>query len=102
MEAYPQSHVLAVCLGIGMVLHDLHVVQFDLQDSASSHLAKSKLEWAHTQVLLQMCLAIVEDLKACLDGGETHDAVTLPPKGKNPSSKRQKTLPDRYGCSGTI
>jgi hypothetical protein len=102
MKAYPQSRVLVVCLGIGMVLQDLHVVQFDLQEAASAHLKKSKLEWAHTQVLVQMCLTIVDDLKTCLEAGESHDSVTPSPKRKAPSSKRQKMLPDRYGCSGMI
>lgn len=98
MKAYPQSHVLVVCLGIGMVLQDLHVIQFDSQDPASAHLRKSKLEWAHAQVVVQMCLTIVEDLKACLEAGQSEHPVTPPPKGKNPSSKRQKIVHDRYGC----
>jgi hypothetical protein len=95
MTAYPQSHVLVICLGIGMLLRDLHVVQFDSQDPASAHLKMSKLEWAHTQVLVQMCLTIVNDLKGCLDEGQPEHPVTPPHKGRKPSSKRQKIVPDR-------
>jgi hypothetical protein len=97
MKAYPQSHVLVVCLGIGMVLHDLHVVQFDSEDSDSAHLRKSKLEWAHTRVVVQMCLTIVGKLKTCLPDGHSEHAVSPPPSGKKPSSKRQRIIPDRYG-----
>jgi hypothetical protein len=97
MIAYPQSHVLGVCLGIGMVLRDLHTIQFGSQDPASAHLRMSKLEWAHTQVVIQMCLTIVEDLKACLDAGQSGDSVTHA-KGKKPSSKRPKIVPERYAC----
>jgi hypothetical protein len=94
MTAYPQSRVLAVCLGIGMVLRDLHIIQFDLQDPASAHLKMSKLEWAHTQVVVQMCLTIVSDLKACLDAGQSEHSVTAE-KGKRPPSKRPKIVPER-------
>jgi hypothetical protein len=98
--AYPQSRILVVCLGIGMVLRDLHAVQFEEGDESSSrpgtstgHL-QSKLDWALHQVLVEMCLAIAEDLNACLEILKTHDSGTPPPKGKKPASKRQKKLPD--------
>ena len=54
MEAYPQSHVLVVCLGIGMVLHDLHVVQFDLQDPAV-HIWQSQNLNGHTLKFFFRC-----------------------------------------------
>jgi hypothetical protein len=98
MKAYPQSRVMAICLGIGMLLQDLHVVQFDVEDATSTHLSKSKLEWAHTQVVLQMCITIVDDLRACLDVGQSENAAMPPPNGKELASKRQKIAPDRYGC----
>ena len=73
MIAYPQNQVLLVCLGIGLVLRDLHVIQFDFGEGndvssedlilAIKHLQKSKLEWAHTQVLLAICLSIAEELQ---------------------------------------
>ena len=78
MIAYPQDQVLLVCLGIGLVLRDLNVIQFELVDGddvpqdidpAIKHLLKSKLEWAHTQVLLPICSTIAEDLRTCLDTG---------------------------------
>ena len=82
MIAYPQDQVLLVCLGIGLVLRDLNVMQFELGDGddvpqdldpAIKHLLKSKLEWAHTQVLLPMCTTIAEDLRTCLDTGNAAD-----------------------------
>jgi hypothetical protein len=106
MVAYPQSRVLVVCLGIGMLLRDLHAIQFELGnedeesstlDPAMTHLRKSKLDWAHAQVLSQMCLAIAADLRGCLDGEEKEDPGKAGPKGKKPPSKRQKTLSDRFG-----
>jgi hypothetical protein len=99
MKAYPQSHVLVVCLGIGLLLRDLHVVQFDVQDPTGAYLSKSKLEWAHTQVVLQMCTTLVDDLRECLDVGQSEDVATPPepPKGKKLASKRQKIAPNRCG-----
>jgi len=84
MIAHPQHQVLLVCLGIGLVLRDLHVIQFDLGegedvsgdiDPAIKHLQKSKLEWAHTQVLLPICISIAEDLRTCLDEGKAPEAL---------------------------
>ena len=106
MKAYSQSQILIMCLGIGMVLHDLQVMQFDsaasdegssTQDSASGHLKSSKLEWAHNQVLVEMCLTIADDLKACLDGKHAEEAVTSHPQEKKPPSKRKKRMHDRSG-----
>lgn len=102
--AYPRSRILVVCLGIGMVLRDLHVVQFEGGDASSSrpgssagHLQKSKLDWALYQVVVEMCLSISEDLKQCLEIQQTQKSATPPPKGKKPASKRKKTLHDMYG-----
>ena len=89
--AYPQSRILVVCLGIGMVLRDLRVVK---SGGSIAHLKKSKLDSALSQVVLEMCLEISEDLKACLDEELPEDPPTPLPKGKKPPSKRQKKLPD--------
>jgi hypothetical protein len=108
MEVYPQSQVLVVCLGIGLLLHDLQVIQFGFgegnqhassskQNPAIAHLAKSQLEWGHCKVLLRMCTAIAADLKTCLAEVEQEDPLELSSKGKKPASKRQRKLPDRYG-----
>ena len=84
MIAHPQHQVLLVCLGIGLVLRDLHVIQFDFGegndvsgdiDPAIKYLQKSKLEWAHTQVLLPICISIAEDLRTCLDEGKAPEAL---------------------------
>jgi hypothetical protein len=80
-----------------MVLRDLHVVQFESEDPASAHLKRSKLEWAHTQVVVQMCLTIAEDLKSCLEADQSDCSMT-PAKGTKQSSKRPKIDPERYGC----
>jgi hypothetical protein len=105
MMAYPQSRVLLVCLGIGMVLHDLYTIQFELGeededsgdlDPAIKYLKKSKLEWAHTQALLQMCLTIAGDLRECLDGqSRVEESVGAIPEPREAASKRQKKVPAR-------
>jgi hypothetical protein len=102
MVAYPQNRVLAVCLGIGLILHDIHTIQFELgesnedsadRDTALAPLKKSKLDWAHSQALLQMCITVAADLKECLEEakesarshGQRHASPT-----RKPASKRQK------------
>lgn len=109
MEIYPQSRSLAVCLGMGMLLRDLHIMQFELgeggQDAGAgtldlgiAHLQNSKLTWGHSKQLLRMCTTIVEVLKTCLNDmekGETA-SVSYGYEGKQPPSKRLKTQPDRY------
>lgn len=107
MEVYPQSRVLVVCLGIGLLLRDLHVIQFGFeegnqhsssskQNPAIAHLEKSQLEWGHSKVLLRLCKGIAADIKTCLAEVEHGDPLDAKSKGKQPASKRQKTLPDRY------
>jgi hypothetical protein len=104
MVAYPQSRVLVVCLGIGILLHDLHICQFDFGeddedsstlDPATAHLQKSKLGWEHAQAVVQMCLTIAADLTECLGTEQEDHSSKTPSKAKKPSSKRQKKLPDR-------
>jgi hypothetical protein len=108
MEAYPQSRVLVVCLGIGLLLRDLQVIQFGFgegnehassskQNAAIAHLAQSQLEWGHSKVLLRMCIAIAANLKTCLAEVRVEDAPESSSKGKQPASKKQKKVPDRYG-----
>jgi hypothetical protein len=105
MEVYPQSRVLLVCLGIGMLLHDLQVIQFGFgegnqlsskQNPAIAHLATSQLEWGHSKVLLRMCTTIAGTLKTCLAQDTQHSPPESSSKGKKPASKRQKKLPNRY------
>lgn len=108
MEAYPQSRVLVVCLGIGLLLRDLEVIQFGFgegnqhagsskQNAGIAHLAQSQLEWGHSNVLLRMCTVIAANLKTCLEEVRQDDPPESSSKGKKPASKRQKKLPDRYG-----
>lgn len=103
--AYPQSRVLVVCLGIGMVLRDLYVMQFGFGDdnedgpalpvdAAIEHLKNSHLEWEHANVLLRTCKTITANLKNCLDNCERGKAGSSGSKGTGPPSKRQKTAPE--------
>ena len=105
MVAYPQSRVLLVCLGIGMVLRDLQVIQFGLgegnedssnSDAAIAHLRKSQLDWGHSKALLRICNTIVDNLNTCLGELEEPDPPTSGNKGKKPAPKRQRKLPQRY------
>lgn len=108
MIAQPQKQVLLVCLGIGLVLRDLHIIQFDLGegddvsediDPAIKHLHMSKLDWAHTQVLLPICLSIAEDLRTCLDGGKAgaEEHGEMGPDKMELDSKVPEKVLDRYG-----
>jgi hypothetical protein len=106
MVAYPQSRVIVVCLGIGLILRDLQVIQFgfgeDNEDSpalpvdhAIAHLKRSRLEWEHANVLLRTCKTITANLKNCLENNERGKAGSSGSKGKRPASTRQKKAPER-------
>jgi hypothetical protein len=110
MEVYPQSRVLVVCLGIGLLLRDIQVIQFGFgednqhassskQNRAIAHLEKSQLEWGHSKVLLRMCTVIAADLKTCLAEIEQEEPPESSTKGKKPAFKRQRKLPERYGST---
>jgi hypothetical protein len=69
MIPYPQKKVMAVCLGIGLVLRDLEVLQFTLGEDQKTlanpppaYIQKSVLTWAHTQTLLQKIAGVEADL----------------------------------------
>jgi hypothetical protein len=107
METYPQSRSLTVCLGLGLLLRDLHVIQFELGENGEGgvsggldptieHLKKSKLEWGHSKELLRLCDSIVRTLEICLDDGEQQQPQASGSQQKQPPSKRQKKQPDRY------
>jgi hypothetical protein len=104
--AYPQSKVLGVCLGIGLILRDLSVVQFGFGeenedsraqpvDPAIAHLKESCLQWEHANALLRTCKTITANLKNCLENSETGNAGSSGSKGEGPASKRQKKAPER-------
>jgi len=89
MDVYDQSRVMMVCLGIGLVLRDLHECQVasahkDAQIANSPLLPKplqeSKLTWAHSQALLQVCIDIEKHLSICMgaESPETENPVSEP------------------------
>ena len=103
MEMYPQSRSLVVCLGVGMLLRDIHVVQFGGEgsgvtlDPTIADLQNSHLEWGHSQQILRMCTSIVEVMKTCLSDTERQEPEAFASKGqKEPPSKHRKKQPERY------
>jgi hypothetical protein len=67
MIPYSQRKVIGIGLGIGLVLRELYLIQFELGEDKSAsnncpHLLTSQLTWAHTNALLQRCAAIEADL----------------------------------------
>jgi len=110
MEVYPESRILVMCLGIGILLRDLRVIQDefgeDREDVDSStkdpgmlHLQKSQLEWAHAQDVLGICTGIVGGLKTCLNQRHAENADDPGSRGKVQRTKQQKKSPDRYGLA---
>lgn len=107
METYPQSRSLTVCLGLGLLLRDLHIIQFGLgdegqggvivgMDPAIEHLRKSKLEWGHSKELLRLCDSMARALEICLDDIEQEQPQVSVSEERQPPLKRQKKHPDRY------
>ena len=98
-----------VCLGIGLVLHDLDLIHSTLggdgnqpaadQSGVPKHLLQLKLNWAHLQTLLQVCLNIERDLNICLgtESPESNDAGSeLQDANPPPPSKKRKTHSVKY------
>ena len=107
METYAQSQSLTVCLGVGLLLRDLHIIQFELGedgqggvsgelDPAFEHLRKSKLEWGHSKELLRLCDSMARALGICLDGIEQEQEQGSRSEERQPTAKRQKIQSDRY------
>jgi hypothetical protein len=75
MVAYSKSAGVTMCLGVGLVLRDLHFNQFQTgsadEDSriedASTHVVQSVLNWGHYQALLSACRDLLEDMEICFE-----------------------------------
>ena len=86
MVAYSKSFAVTMCLGVGLVLRDLHFRQFktssDDEDSSnggtSTHAIKSVLNWGHYQALLSACRDIRDDMEICFDL-TPGDTAAMPP-----------------------
>jgi hypothetical protein len=73
-----------MCLGIGLVLRDLHAVQYVYRkegfvaDESSQHMQDSLLGWGQRQTLLRECIHLRKDIFGCL-GLELEREDTPPP-----------------------
>lgn len=94
--------MVLICLGIGLVLRDLRIHQFELGEDSSDehldatvrHLKHSKLGWAQTQVLLRCCQDIRKDIWLCFNEEEEPETPTPPPaKSRAPRSRLKATPP---------
>ena len=107
MQAYPRSAAVTTCLGVGLILRDLHFSQFpngpaDEESStgdASSHVAQSVLNWGHYQALLLACRDACEDIEICLEINSGDTAAKPPstiqdaPMGTLSSIKERDEVP---------
>jgi hypothetical protein len=75
MVAYSKSVGVTMCLGVGLVLRDLHLNQFQTGSAdqncrigdASTHVVQSVLNWGHYQALLSACRDLLEDMEICFE-----------------------------------
>lgn len=94
MKAYSQEKSILICLGLGLVLRDLHTIQFDLSedgedddvDEAALHLKQSVLSFAHLDPVLVTCSRMDSDLKECMEHvdveQEDEESEPVPPLKK--------------------
>jgi hypothetical protein len=105
LDPHGQSAFLLMCLGIGLVLRDLHTGQFELGEgdsddhlpASTKHLKRSKLGWAQNQVLQRCCQEMWSDMQLCFNQDE--HPQTPPrgrPKAKGPATRRKPTPPREH------
>jgi hypothetical protein len=102
LDPYGRTVMVLICLGIGLVLQDLHMLQFELGEDSSDehldptvkHMKHSKLGWAQTQVLLRCCQDLRRDIRLCFNEEDDPDTPTpLPAKSRAPRSRRKPGSP---------
>lgn len=70
-DLFGQDVIILMCLGIGLVLRDLHAVQHVYRqegvvaDEAAQHMQDSMLGWGQRQSLLRECMRLREDIFNC-------------------------------------
>ena len=114
MVAYPRSAAVTMCLGVGLILRDLHFNQFpngpaDEESSigdVSSHVAQSVLDWGHYQALLSVCRDACEDIEICLEINSGDTAPKPPTTNREqhglPAGKRRVLSNQRIALDPTI
>jgi hypothetical protein len=79
MDPHGQAVIILMCLGIGLVLRDLHTMQFELGEDNEAdddldplvhHLKTSKLHWGHSQALAGACEDVMQDIAICFPAEE--------------------------------
>jgi hypothetical protein len=95
MDLNGQSVMVLMCLGIGLVLRDLHAVQFEFgeegleADESVQHVQASRLGWGQSQSLLRECRRLKIDILLCC--GMEADQQTPPPEDVKPKSARRSS-----------
>ena len=107
LEPYGRPAMVLMCLGIGLVLRDLRMHQFELgEDSSDEHLdatvkhvKHSKLGWGQTQALLRCCQDLRRDIRLCFNEEEEPETPTPPPARSRAPRSRRRTSPPKAGPS---
>ena len=90
-DLYGQDVVILMCLGIGLVLRDLHAVQYVygeegvVADESAQHMQDSLLGWGQRQSLLRECMWLRTDIFGCF-GLELEREETPPPEPHRPKA----------------
>ena len=98
-DLYARGVVILMCLGIGLVLRDLHAVQRKYRvkgvvvDKSVRHLQKSALGWGQEQSLLRECIRLKDDILRCL--GETSETDDTPPPPKHTAKSGESSKAKR-------
>jgi hypothetical protein len=107
MVPYSQRKVMGIGLGIGLVLRELYLIQFELGEDKSAskncpHLLTSQLTWAHTNALLQRCAAIEADLVMMEIPGppasrpaNSANVQSFPPDNRDTGSEEEELRPKK-------
>jgi hypothetical protein len=83
-DLYGQDVVILMCLGIGLVLRDLHAVQYVygkegvVADESAQHVQDSLLGWGQRQSLLRECVRLRKDIFDCFGLELEREETPLP------------------------
>ena len=103
LDPHGRPAMVLMCLGIGLVLRDLHTHQFELGEDSSDehldatvkHLKHSKLGWAQTQVMIRCCQDLRKDIRLCFNEEEEPEIPTPPPAKTRAPRSHHKPSPPR-------
>jgi hypothetical protein len=105
-DLHGQEVVILMCLGIGLVLRDLHAAQYVYRkegvvaDESAQHVQDSLLGWGQRQSLLRECTRLRNDIFGCF--GLELEPDETPPPSPHQLKVGESSKAKWSGCKGQV